>query len=213
MTDRVPMTVRVDEELKDEFTQFVENVYGGKRGAKADAVEDALRQLMETDRDAELHGRFDSLEESMSEVLTHLSENEPSHTHTPPEGIDERRSETYTTVENIAEELKNVYDTVIQDRDVEIEIKKIGGGHDETVRRYRCFLKEFAFLYEHPGEPPLWTTDEEMFFRWLTGVPNADDDVLREYKGTVADAYDEWRDGQMREQSGETAVADGGANS
>jgi hypothetical protein len=74
MTDRQPRTVRVDPDVWDEFTAWVEQCEGRTWGEIGRHLEIAMREHMDADRAARM-------EEKLDEVLAAVSEGDETHTH------------------------------------------------------------------------------------------------------------------------------------
>lgn len=74
MTDREPRTVRVDPDIWDNFTEFVERCEGRTWGEIGRHLEIAMREHMDADRAARM-------EEKLDEVLAAVSDGEQTHTH------------------------------------------------------------------------------------------------------------------------------------
>lgn len=74
MTEREPRTVRVDPDVWDEFTSWVERCEGRTWGEIGRHLEIAMREHMDADRAARM-------EQKLDEVLDAVSEGEQTHTH------------------------------------------------------------------------------------------------------------------------------------
>lgn len=186
MSDRRPVTVRVDRELWARFEKFVAETEDETRGAKPKHLEHALRAYLDEDREARIEDKVD-------DILTHLRENSGNtHTHART-GASETVEKTREIAERIIQNHANEVGVVARP-DVERAIKDIGGGDPRTVNKYEIELKQRGLLYEHPGDSGVWTADFEEFVRWMESyidaVPDAKaTDLLEPYPMDV-EAYD-----------------------
>ena len=100
MTDREPRTVRVDPDVWDEFTSWVERCEGRTWGEIGRHLEIAMREHMDADRAARM-------EEKLDEVLAAVSEGEQTHTHRKETATDGSGNTCDTddryTAENVAQ--------------------------------------------------------------------------------------------------------------
>lgn len=100
MTEREPRTVRVDPDVWDEFTEWVERCEGRTWGEIGRHLEIAMREHMDADRAARM-------EQKLDEVLAAVSEGEQTHTHRAETATDGSGNTCDTgeryTAENVAQ--------------------------------------------------------------------------------------------------------------
>jgi len=184
MTDRVPLNTRVDEEVIADFRDFTHDKKGKIRGEMGRLVEKAMVEYMDNDRQQRLEDDHERLESKVDTILSTLSEDGGSHTHTAhtqPKTVAEK-------AETIAARLKDSSDTVVPVGDVEAEIKDVAGSDDRTLRQYKDELKELGGVFAHPAPSSMvWTTDRETWVGWVENhIDNTPDasiqELLEDYK-------------------------------
>lgn len=206
MTGRSPKTVRVDDDLWDEFESFVAEAESETRGAKPKHLETALREYLNKTRMSKVEERQDRMEDKLDEALTLLRDNSTTHTHTTSE-----KPESIQNVEEIASiATANADDEVFRDPVVERAIQEVAGADDRTIAKYKGLLKERDLLYDHPSDSAVWTTSQETWINWCTGyidgIPDATiSEVIEDY-GITHDEYIEAYE-ELEEAESEGVVA------
>jgi len=168
MTDKSPHSFRGDDELWQQFCEWVEDVEGQKHGEIGRHVDNALREYINEDRQARLERNQHEIQEQLSDVRALLSEREGTHTHKADPGCAES-----DPVAEIHRRVVNNYKGAVKDGDVERVIENVRDldiGDPRTLRRYKQKLRQRGLLFEHPGEPPLWTADRDMWTNWATAT-------------------------------------------
>jgi len=184
MSERVTFSVKVDDEVADNFRSFVKEHKGKIRGELGREVENALIEYMDNDRTARLETDHERIESKLDSVLAAVSDGGGTHTH--------KRSASPTTVvekaEVIASRIKeNADGRVFPVATVEREIKAVAGADDRTLEQYKRELKEMNAAFAHPNsDSAVWTTDKEEWSSWaeshINGVPDAEvTDMIEPY--------------------------------
>lgn len=190
MSDRSPKTVRFDDDLWTEFENYVQEQDGNSNGAKPKHLEKAVREYLDKGRDARI-------EEKLDEVLTHVCDDDATHTHKHAESS-QKGSETVEKVRQIAERVYTNHSTtdrdVIPPSAVERAIEDIAGADSRTVEKYEKQLKRRSLLFQHPGGM-IWTDEKDEWAQWcekyLDGSPTADiHDITEEYDMTTNEYND-----------------------
>ena len=168
MSDRSPHTVRLDDETWSQFTEWVEDVEGQKHGEIGRHVENALKEYMNEDRQARLEKNQHEMQEQLHDLRTLLTESDSTHTHKTNAGCNES-----DLVTEIHQQIVHNHDEAVKDEAVEqaiIDVAELPVGDPRTIRRYKQNLRKRGLLYEHPGEPPIWTDDREMWVNWANST-------------------------------------------
>jgi hypothetical protein len=175
MTEKSPHTVRVNDETWAAFVEWVEDVEGQKHGEIGRHVDNALREYMNADRQARLERNQHEIQEQLSDVRALLSERDGTHTHKAEPGCADS-----DPVAEIHRRVVNNYKGAVKDDDVERVIENVRDldiGDPRTLRRYKEKLRQRGLLFEHPGEPPLWTADRDMWTNWATATAASTTDL------------------------------------
>lgn len=187
MSDRSPKTVRCDDDLWSDLCEFAYSEEGKKRGSVPKHLENAIREYLD-------NGQNQRIEEKLDEVLTHVRDEQTTHTHKHGHSSS-RGSETVEKARQIADRLYTNHDEVMKDVDVTRAIEDIAGADDRTVEKYKKQLRRRDLLFEHPGAQ-LWTTDTDQWVVWCEDYLQAhpdqhiEHDILDQY-GMSGDRYDE----------------------
>lgn len=123
MAERVPMTVKVDREVKEEFTKFVKEQKGQKYGEMGRMAERALEEYMDNDRLARIDSRLDEMASLLEEQK---EESKKAH---PGSSVREREDAVIRSV--VDEDTKQVHR-----RDLEAAIKSLDLTTDSTIKKY-----------------------------------------------------------------------------
>jgi len=189
MSDRSPHTVRCNDELWSQFIAWVEDVEGQKHGEIGRHVENALREYLNEDRQARIERNQHEMQEQLSDLHALLDETASTHTHN---ANDECASPDVVTA--IHDEIVHTMDgEVAKDDLVERAIETVAElpvGDDRTISRYKRKLRQRGLLWEHPGDPPLWTEDRDMWARWATGATNSRDALEAVIESYPAQVYE-----------------------
>lgn len=192
MSERVTFSVKVDDEVADNFRSFVKEHKGKIRGELGREVENALIEYMDNDRTARLEADHERIESKLDSVLAAVSDSDGTHTHTAttqPRTVTEK-------AEVIAVKItENADGRVFPVETVEREIKSVAGADDRTVSKYKRELKGTDAVFEHPNsDSGAWTSDKQEWVGWvedyLDNVPDADIHDLLEPYAIDWDEYD-----------------------
>jgi len=149
--ERVPLNVRVDEEVRDEFREFTHDKKGKIRGEMGRLVEKAMLEYMDRDRFTRIEeGQEELLDLLQNEVLPRLPD-EAVHTHTKHfedlEGLEPQ------VQANVAETLDNLPEGEVRPSDVKQAVYSAGLSDDRTVKKYREILESRGLLLPDPRTP------------------------------------------------------------
>lgn len=154
MSDRNnPITVYVTDEEKRQLKEWSEET--GK--SISELSRDAIREYLDYDRSRRV-------EEKVDKVLSILEDG--SHTHKAADPMKHGTKATEKAREIISR-LQANHDPVMKNDVVERAIEDIAGADDRTLRKYKRLFRKRGLLFEHPGEPPLWTTETETWLDWM----------------------------------------------
>lgn len=187
MSDKSPHTVRLDNATWSQFVEWVEDVEGQKHGEIGRHVENALSEYMNEDRQARLEKNQQEIQEELHDLRALLDERDSTHTHKTNAGCNES-----DLVSEIHRQIVHNYDGAVKDEDVErtiVDVAELPVGDPRTISRYKQNLRKRGLLYEHPGEPPIWTDDREMWVRWANGAASSRDDLERACQPYPAQVY------------------------
>jgi len=189
MSDRSPHTVRCNDEVWSRFVDWVEDVEGQKHGEIGRHVETALREYINEDRQARLERNQHEMQEQLSDLRALLDERGSTHTHKA-----DTECSNADVITAIHEEIVHTADkAAVKDELVERAIKKVAElpvGDDRTIRRYKRKLRQRGLLWEHPGDPPLWTEDRDLWARWATGATHSRDALEAAVEPYPAQVYE-----------------------
>jgi len=81
---------------------------------------------------------------------------------------------------------------VVNADDLDRIIEDEAGADDRTLRKYKGLMRKRGLLFEHPGDPPLWTTETDQWLDWLGDYGRLNgrtrlEDVVDEYPASVRD--------------------------
>ena len=187
MSDRSPHTVRLDDDTWDRFVSWVEEVEGQKHGEIGRHVENALSEYLNEDRQARLEKNQQEMQEQLHELRALLAERDSTHTHK-----EKSECNSPTRVEAIHREIVNMEKGAVKNEAVERVIEDVAGldvGDPRTIRRYKEKLRRRGLLFEHPGEPPLWTTDRDLWGNWATAAATCRDELETTVEPYPAQVY------------------------
>ena len=172
MSDRSSHSARFSDETWDEFTSWVEDIEGQKHGEIGRHVENALREYMNKDRQARLEKNQHEMIEQLEELRTAVESDAGTHTHTAETGCTDS-----DLVTDIRDRVVNSTDSgAVKDDVLEeaiVTVAELPVGDDRTIRKYKRRLRKRGLLFEHPGEPPLWTDDRDLWTRWVSTESNS----------------------------------------
>ncbi len=188
MTDRSSHSARFSDETWDEFVEWVEEVEGQKHGEIGRHVKNALEEYMNKDRQARLEKNQHEMMEQLEELRAAVEAGEGTHTHNEKSGCTDT-----DLVTEIHREIVNNHDGAVKDEQVErviIDVAELPKGDPRTIRGYKENLRKRGLLYEHPGDPPIWTDDREMWARWANGTASSRDHLEAACEPYPAQVYE-----------------------
>ena len=154
---------------------------------------EAVLEYTDNDRVSRLEGRMDGVESKLDEILAHLESND-AHTHKdqPPMS---NTSDALETAREIVRRIQSNHDEVVKDEAVVRAIEDHAGIDDRTIRKYKRLFRKRGLLFEHPGNPPLWTTESNQWLDWMRDFAalNGYDDaeaIVNNYPARVTETMD-----------------------
>lgn len=188
MSEKSPHSVRVDDETWAAFVEWVEDVEGQKHGEIGRHVENALNEYMNEDRQARVEQNQHEMLEQLNDLRSLVEDSESTHTHKAETGC--------TDTDNVAaihERIVNKDKGAVKDDLVEqaiVTVAELPVGDDRTIRKYKQRLQKRGLLFEHPGEPPLWTADRDLWANWATREANSRNDLEATVEPYPAQVYE-----------------------
>lgn len=151
-------------------------------------VREAILEYLDHDRTARVEERLTAIEDHLAE-LTDTLDAETTHTHKADTPM-QKATEATEKARTIVRRLRENHDEVISNRDVEVAIEDIAGVDDRTKRKYKRLFRRRAYLFEHPGETAVWTTDVDQWVTWVRTYAQLNgesqtSEVLEEYPVTI----------------------------
>ena len=150
MSDRIPLSVRVDEDVQDNFREFTYNRKGKTKGEMGRLVEKAMREYMDRDRYTRLTEEHEEIYDLLNSLLAHLNTSSTqTHTNYSKE-LDRFNSQIK---EGISATLESLPEGVVEANDIKQAVYAAGRTDSRTVDKYRDILTSCGFLLPHPLEP------------------------------------------------------------
>lgn len=147
MGDRVAMTAKVDEDVKEQFTEFVIDTKGQKYGEMGRMLERAMQEYMDNDRLARVEAQLDEIQGQLSE-----EKGERKNTHA---GGSVREREDAIINDLLTEETKQVHR-----RDIEKVIEQHDLTADKTIKKYLQNITDRP-VFSPSRSPSVWTVNHE----------------------------------------------------
>jgi len=169
--------------LTDTEKQRLEDWADEADKSQAQLLREAVLEYLDHDRTARIEGQVRELSAKVDDVLAQFDA-DTSHTHTA-------QSDSLTTAREIVRRLQRNNDEVMKDDAVVKAIEDYAGIDDRTIRKYKRLFRKRGLLFEHPGDRPLWTTETDMWGKWvnqyanLNGGQDAVEDVLEPYPANM----------------------------
>jgi hypothetical protein len=123
---------------------------------------------MNEDRQARLEKNQHEMQEQLHDLRTLLTESDSTHTHKTEAGCNET-----DRVAEIHRQIVHNHEGAVKDEDVNRIIEDVANlqvGDPRTLRRYKQKLRQRGLLFEHPGDPPIWTDDRQMWANWANST-------------------------------------------
>lgn len=170
MSDRKRLQIYVTEENYQQLKEWADET--GK--SISELGREAILEYTDHDRLRRIEDKLDLLVDTDSEA---------NNTHT------QRTNSVPKKARAVADHIFSTYDEVVKNEDVEFSIENIAGvGDSRSIKRYKNQFRKRGLLYEHPGDPPLWTTGTDQFTEWLASYAKLNGKDAAE---EVADQYPE----------------------
>lgn len=154
------VTYLTDEEAAA-FSEWATEV--GK--SESHLLREAVLEYLDRDRTNRIEEKVDAMQETLTELQAHLT-NQTAHTHTTDTPMNTATDAT-EKVREIIRRLQSNHDEVLKDEAVVRAIEDIAGIDDRTIRKYKGLFRKRGLLFEHPGEPPLWTAEADQWLAWM----------------------------------------------
>lgn len=149
--ERIPLNVRVDEEVRDAFREFTHDKRGKIRGEMGRLVENAMVEYMDEDRYTRIEeGQTELLDLLRDEVLPRLPDEE-LHTHT--KHFADLEDLEPQVRKGVAATLDSLPEGEVLPSDVKQAVYSAGRTDDRTVRKYREILEARGILLPDPRRP------------------------------------------------------------
>jgi len=167
----------IDEEVKNEFKQYVKETHGGTRGHFRDEIETALREYMNAFDGGDTHDRLRRIESDVEEIKDTLSEN----------GSDEERDSVSKRTENRIDEIMadirrradELGTSRVGESDIEAAIERNAGTTYKTIRRYKKLLTNQRELFPHPENDDVYFIKPTAFIVFVeNSVPSEQADEI-----------------------------------
>jgi hypothetical protein len=157
---------RIDESLRDEFKQDVEDRFGGVKGHYRHEVENALREYLKGSKGGDTHDRLRRLEntvERIDERTEALVDGDA-----PKNKKDSTVSEVGTKTENRLSEMRGIIEREsgkgpVHEAVVRQAIEDVAGHSDPTIRRYKQMLTDRNILHPHPKSTSKFVYGDDAF--------------------------------------------------
>ena len=158
-----PVTTYLSDDEKAQLERWAEKT----EKSQAHLLREAVLEYLDHDRAARIEDEVRDISETLEHVLEAVSNSDNTHTHghVPQSPSTERARE-------MIRQLLSEQDEVMKATAVELKIENLAGADDRTLRKYKKIFRKRGLLFEHPGEPPIWTTEQDQFETWLRQYGN-----------------------------------------
>jgi len=129
-------------------------------------LREAVLEYLDHDRTARIEEKVDEMKATLADVQAQVAD-DTTHTHKP----DTPMSTASSAVEDMRSMVRRIqsnHDEVLKNEVVERTIEDIAGFDDRTIAKYKRMFRKRGLLFEHPGEPPLWTTEADTWPDWMS---------------------------------------------
>lgn len=152
--------------------------------SKSHLLREAIMEYLDFDRLARIEEKIDRIDSKLEGVPPTEPET-TTHTHMDSGNLISG-SNALEKARKIIRRLHSNHDDVIQESDVERAIEDVAGIDERTIEKYKDIFRRRGLLFEHPGEPPLWTSTSSEWLGWMQSFAelNGMDETEK-----VADAY------------------------
>ena len=179
MSDRPPLGVRVDKDVRDRFREYTYEHKGRIRGEMGRLVERAMREYMDNGRLARIEAEMRIIKQQHHEILEILkneshpatSEDQSAHTLTNVDtdtDTNASREEKLSSLNpqirpRIESTLENLTEGSVSQTDLEQAIIQAGYTDSRTIKKYIRVLESAGILLPDPNAP----TDDN---KWVIGA-------------------------------------------
>jgi hypothetical protein len=161
-------------------------------------LREAILEYLDNDRTARIEDRLDEIEAKIDALPGQL-QSDTTHTHKPDTPMSQAQATPATEkardiIRRLQHEIDNP-DGIVQVDDLDLAIEDIAGADRRTLQKYKRIVRKRGLLFEHPGEPPIWTLQSDQWLSWmedylrLNGADDAED-VVADYPATVTQTPD-----------------------
>lgn len=157
---------RIDESLRDEFKQDVEDRFGGIKGHYRHEVEKALREYLHGSKGGDTHDRLRRLENAVERI------DERTEALVDVDGAKNKKDSTVSQVgtktENRIDEIRGIIEREsgkgpVHEAVVRQAIEDVAGHSDPTIRRYKQMLTDRNVLHPHPKSASKFVYGDDEF--------------------------------------------------
>lgn len=175
---------------KAQLNEYVDN----SEKTQSEVVRRAIMEYLDHDRAARLESEVRDLHEKVDRVVDTLSDGD-SHTHKPQPPM-KQGGTALERARDMVDTLQQNHKEVIKNHDVETVIENFAGADDRTIRKYKRLFRKRGLVYEHPGERPVWTVEDDTWLDWMVDYArlNGQEDaegVAENYPATVTRGVDD----------------------
>ena len=174
-----PVTVYLTDEEKSSLERWADDA----EKTQSQLLREAVLEYLDHDRAARIEDEVRDISRKLDDVLGQL-DSSSTHTHTTP-------SDSLSTARQMIRTLQRNYSEAIKADDVETVIENHAGIDERTIRKYKRLFRSRGLLFEHPGDRPLWTTETDLWGRWvkqyanLNGGVDAAEAVIEQYPARI----------------------------
>lgn len=175
-----PVSTYLSDEEKKRLSEWAEET----DKSQAHLLREAILEYLDYDRTARIESKLREMDDKLDRVLAQ-SDGDTTHTHKDRDAVT-KGSPAVEKLEEMVKTIRSNHAPVVKDAKLKRVIENYAGIDDRTVRRYKSLMRERGLLLEHPGDPPLWTTDTDQWSNWLNQYgnlngPDAVEDFLADY--------------------------------
>jgi hypothetical protein len=179
---------RVVTYLSDEEEAQLEEWADESGKSRSALLREAVLEYLDHDRAARAEDLARENQALLEELHAQLLDDD-THTHKDQGGM-KRGSDSLEKARKMVRRLQANHEAVIKTDDVDRVIEDMAGVDDRTIRKYKGIFRRRGLLFEHPGQPPTWTTDGNKWLSWLENFaalngPEAAEEIADQYPTTV----------------------------
>lgn len=174
-----PITTYLSDDEKSQLERWAQKV----EKSQAQLLREAILEYLDHDRTARIEDEVREVNDKLDDVLAQL-DSDTTHTHTP---VMSDSLETARKMIRVIQRQTDNPDGIVKDDDLVEVIENHAGMDDRTIRKYKDTFRSRGLLFEHPGEPPIWSLQTETWGEWVRKYANLNGG--REAAEKVTDPY------------------------